>query len=122
MSGRRLVTVLGPGGVGKTSLALGVISETTALAAEVRICELADVLTPDAVRPAIAARLGLLLHPGTPIGRSLPADGPALLVLLDNCEHVLDAAADAAAELLSAGPQVRVLATSREPLGCPPNT
>jgi predicted ATPase len=117
----RLVTVVGTGGVGKTRLALvaaahrdGTYPETVAL------CELADVLTPDAVRPAVAARLGLLLHPGQPLAASLPdlPNGADLLIVLDNCEHVIDAAADIAADLLSRS-HIRVLATSREPLQLP---
>lgn len=119
LTGFRLVTVLGPGGVGKTSLVLGAVRTAEAVpAGDVIVCELADVLIPDSVRPAVASQLGVLLHPGAPIGRSLPSD-TELLVVLDNCEHVVDAAADAAAELLSAGPHVRVVATSREPLRVP---
>lgn len=109
---RRLVTLVGPGGVGKTRLA------TTAAArgnGTPWLVELAAV-TPD--EDLAAAALHAMGRHGTSLPELVEAlsNGPALLVL-DNCEHVLDAAARLAEDLLHRCPELRVLATSREPLG-----
>jgi predicted ATPase len=112
---RRLITLTGPGGAGKTRLARAVAART---ADGTRyVCLLAEVEDPGAVRHAMAARLGTL-RTDEPLGSSLPipSDGSRVLVVVDNCEHVLDAAAAVVAELLAAGPHVGVLATSREAL------
>jgi len=113
----RLVTLSGVGGVGKTRLALQVAAE---LAAEftdgVWLVELAEVGDPAAVPDAVAAALGLRPQPGMSITESVTqslADRRALMVF-DNCEHVLDAAADLLESVLSASSVVKVLATSRE--------
>ncbi|HEX6935374.1 MAG TPA: AAA family ATPase, partial [Actinomycetes bacterium] len=112
----QLVTVAGVGGVGKTSLAAAAAHRRPA--AHVVFCSLGDVDTGEAVRHLVAARLGTVLSPGVPLGRAVPPtpDGSGVLVLLDNCEHVLDAAAEVAEELCTAGAHVTVLTTSREPL------
>ena len=112
----QLVTVAGVGGVGKTSLAAAAAHRRPA--DHVVFCSLGDVDTGEAVRHLVAARLGTVLSPGVPLGRAVPPtpDGYGLLVLLDNCEHVLDAAAEVADELCTAGAHVTVLTTSREPL------
>ena len=112
----RLVTVTGPGGVGKTSLALAAAAATGSAGLSV-VCELAEVDDPAAVRHAVAARMGVQ-NPDSPLGWFVPAprDGSAVVVLLDNCEHVLDAAAEVVEELRSTGPHLHVLTTSREPL------
>jgi predicted ATPase len=112
-----LVTVTGAGGVGKTSLALAAVDLLDG-STRVVVAELADVESAEAVRHAVAARLKVQPRPGASIGAALPAPGEdaPLLLVLDNCEHVLDAAAGVADDLLTAGPGVRVLATSREPL------
>lgn len=121
----RLVTVTGPGGAGKTRLAVEAaarLAETAALQS-VWMCELASVadgadLAPAVLR-AIGAREAALLDPSTHDATSRLeeyfADQDALLVL-DNCEHRIDAAAVLAARLLGACPGLRVLATSREAL------
>ncbi|MFE9691398.1 BTAD domain-containing putative transcriptional regulator [Micromonospora sp. NPDC005806] len=127
----RLATLTGPGGAGKTRLA---VESGRAVAGRfpdgVWLVELAPVTDPAEVPQAVLAALGLreqaLLaragrgapEPVDPVGRLVEAlAGRSALLLLDNCEHLLDAAAELAERLLTAGPGLRVLATSREPLG-----
>jgi predicted ATPase len=113
----RLVTLTGPGGVGKTHLALAV--SRTADVGEPVFCALSEVTDPQAVRHAVAASLDVAAT-REPLGTSLPPPTGArrILVVLDNCEHVLDASASVTEELLAAD-YVGVLATSREPLQLP---
>ena len=115
---RRLVTIIGPGGCGKTRLAL-VVAEAIVdvLADGAFFVALAQVGEPDAVAAAIAAPLGIHLHAG---GEHVQAIGLALsdrelLLVLDNFEHLLDAA-PLIADLLARAPQLRVMVTSQAPL------
>jgi predicted ATPase/DNA-binding CsgD family transcriptional regulator len=115
----RLVTVTGPGGAGKTRLAGEAARRVAGRFADgVWLAELAAVQDPDQVPSVVAAALGVQELPGTPtrevLGRVLARQ--QVLLLLDNCEHVIGAAAELCAGLLSACDDVRVLATSREPL------
>ena len=108
-----------PGGVGKTSLALTAVQHPLDpfVSSRVVVCELADVDAPDAVRHALGASLQVVVRAGVPLAAFFPGTTDSvLLVVLDNCEHVLEAAAEVVQELLAAGDRVRVLATSREPL------
>ena len=115
----RLVTVTGPGGSGKTRLA-GVVAGRVAagFADGAWLAELAPVTDPAQVPSVVAAALGVREQPGVPaaevLARALARR--QLLLVLDNCEHVIAAAAGLCAGLLVACDDVRVLATSREPL------
>ncbi|MFH9721805.1 AfsR/SARP family transcriptional regulator [Streptomyces sp. NPDC017254] len=129
----RLVTLLGPGGAGKTRLS----QEAAERGAEawpggVWVAELAPVTDPEAVPEAVLAAVGARetvlrgagaeeLRAGTdPLARLVEhCEGRRMLLLLDNCEHVVAAAAELADTLLARCPDLRVLATSREPLGVP---
>ncbi|GIJ67830.1 BTAD domain-containing putative transcriptional regulator [Virgisporangium ochraceum] len=106
----RLVTLVGPGGVGKTRLALELPATT--------VLRLAPVTDPAAIPHALAAALGLAVARGDVLPSCLAvlADRPGLLVV-DNCEHLVDAARDLVNLLLATCPSLTVLATSREPLG-----
>ncbi|HEX6526121.1 MAG TPA: AAA family ATPase, partial [Streptosporangiaceae bacterium] len=116
---RRLVTVTGPGGAGKTRLA-GQVAERAAgrFADGAWLVELAPVRDPAQVAVAVAAALGIQEQPGLPAGQALAQvlARQQVLLVVDNCEHVIGAAAELCAGLLAACDDVRVLATSREPL------
>ena len=116
----RLVTVTGPGGVGKTRLACEVARRAEARFADgAWLVELAAVQNPALVPAAVAAVMGIPQSPGSSLTQTLAGvlSRRQLLLVLDNCEHVLGAAAELCACLLPAADDVTVLATSREPLG-----
>ncbi|MER6302936.1 LuxR C-terminal-related transcriptional regulator [Kitasatospora sp. NPDC001539] len=118
----RQVTAVGPGGVGKTRLALAVAAELAADFADgVCFVDLVPVTGAGRVVPAVAAALGVGEQPGHGLDDTLVtalADREALLVL-DNCEQVRDGVAPFVERLLTACPRVRVLATSRARLVVP---
>jgi predicted ATPase/DNA-binding winged helix-turn-helix (wHTH) protein len=118
LSAYRVVTLTGPGGIGKTTLALHVAQGLRADFDDGSwFVELASLSNPDLVPSAVAAVLGLRLGDIISSGSVARAIGAArLLLLLDNCEHVIDAAAELAETLVHHCPRVTILATSREPL------
>jgi len=119
LTGHRLVTVTGPGGAGKTRLATEVAKHVADHFADgVWLIELAPVAEGTQVASAVAAELGIREQPGVPATETLARvlARQQVLLVLDNCEHVIGAAAELCAGLLLAADDVRVLATSREPL------
>ena len=121
LASTRLLTLAGAGGIGKTRLALEVARRGIEAGTESAFVELAPLAPVDAaVDQAIAAGLGLADRAGQGPLRAHVANAIAahdVLVVLDNCEHLVEACASAVDYLLRTCPRLRVLATSREPLG-----
>jgi predicted ATPase len=120
LSRRRLVTLTGTGGVGKTRMALEMATMATDEFGDgVWLVELAPMTEPSSVALAVATVLSIRPQGGMTVVEAI-ADGlrgRRLLLVLDNCEHVLAAVAEVAAAIVSRCPTVTILATSREPLG-----
>ncbi len=113
----RLVTLLGPGGIGKTTVALVVANRARASRP---VCFLDLTLVGDAERvpAAVAAAFGLADFPDDPLGAVARMLGSRrVLLVLDNCEHVIDAVAALASALLARSPGLHLLTTSREAIG-----
>ena len=113
----RLVTLTGVGGVGKTRLALEVAGQLSDEFPDgVWFFELAAVTDPAAVPDAVAAVLGITQQPGKTVTESVAAalEGRVRLLVFDNCEHVLDTAAEVIEAILMRSAAVRIMATSRE--------
>jgi predicted ATPase/class 3 adenylate cyclase len=120
VSASRLVTLTGPGGVGKTRAGLQVAAELLDGSGDgVWFADLAPLHDPDLVAVTVANVLGIAQEPGRSLTDTLiEAIGQrSLLLMLDNCEHVLDACAKLADALIRGCPSIVLLATSREPLG-----
>jgi len=115
----RALTLCGAGGIGKTRLAIHVAAKLAAEFADgAWFIDLADVQRPELVASRIASGVGIVEEPGRPLIATL-ADAlrpRQMLIVLDNCEHVIDACARACQRLLASSPGLRVIATSREPL------
>jgi predicted ATPase len=114
-----LLTLIGPGGVGKTRLALAIAQDVAAHFADgVVWIDLAPLADPELVATTVAAILEVTPSSDRAVGDAIvTALRPQQrLVILDNCEHVLDAAADLVMALMAGCPAVQVLATSRAPL------
>src|SRR5271166_1651737 len=115
---QRLLTIVGPGGIGKTSVALAVAERLLAAYEHgVWLVDLAQVDDPRLVPSALAPALGLEIRSDNPAA-SLVASlkGKRMLLVLDNCAHVIEATAALATAILRGAPEVHMLATSREPL------
>jgi predicted ATPase/DNA-binding CsgD family transcriptional regulator len=122
LSQYRLVTVTGPGGVGKTRLADEVLKRVADRFADgVWVVELAAIHEATLVPAMVATVLELRQATDVPVADALAAHlaRQQMLLVLDNCEHVLDAVAQLCAALLLSADDIRILATSREPLGLP---
>lgn len=122
VEGGRLVTLTGPSGVGKTRLAL----EVATTVGDDYVCgawlvELASIADPKLLAQAVASALGVGEEPGRPLGETLvdQLGNERLLVLLDNCEHLLESCARLAGQLLVNCRGLHILATSQEPLCVP---
>jgi predicted ATPase/DNA-binding CsgD family transcriptional regulator len=119
IASHRLVTLIGPGGVGKTRLAVHVAAQRAQQFPDsARLADLAPV-GPELVTDTLARTLGVVPQPGWALHDVLrdAAGGLDCLLVIDNCEHVISDVAGIVADLLVAGARLRVLATSREPLG-----
>ncbi len=118
----RLLTLTGPGGSGKTRLALAVAARVLeGFEDGVWLVELASLSDPKLVPQAVASVLGVREAPGTTLTESLTdyLRSRKTLLVLDNCEHLIDASASLALALLRSCPNLSILVTSREALGVP---
>jgi predicted ATPase/DNA-binding CsgD family transcriptional regulator len=122
LAGARLVTLTGPGGIGKTRLAVQAATEARRSFRDgAWMAELAGLRDPGLLAPEVARSLGLFDQSAS-WGVATLADslaGRHVLLVLDNCEHLLDACAVLASALLRTCPGLRILATSRQVLGVP---
>ena len=120
--GTRLLTLTGVGGSGKTRLALQVGADVLdGYEGGAWLVELAPVTDPELVPQTVEAVLGAKAQPARSVVETVAASIGAkrLLLILDNCEHLVEAAAELAASLLAVCPNLKILATSREMLGVP---
>src|SRR2546423_4398226 len=118
----RLISLVGPGGVGKTRLAIRIATDLARGFSEgAWLVELADVRDPALISNAFMAALDLRDKAATDPRALLLSylRDKQLLLVVDNCEHLLEAAAPLLTDVIRAAPGVRMIATSREPLSVP---
>lgn len=118
LSARRFVTIVGPGGIGKTTVAVAV-AEGASSTYEHAVCfvDLGSLADPRLVPSELASALGIAVFSDNPLPGVLDfLSDKRMLIVLDTCEHVIEAAAALAEEILRGAPRVHVLTTSREPL------
>jgi predicted ATPase/DNA-binding winged helix-turn-helix (wHTH) protein len=115
---QRFVSIVGPGGIGKTTVAVSVAHKLlTGFEGAVFFVDLSVLTNPNLVPTAVASTLGFLAQAHDPLGSLLAfLREKKTLLVLDNCEHVIDTAAALAERVVSESPQAHVLATSRETL------
>jgi predicted ATPase/DNA-binding winged helix-turn-helix (wHTH) protein len=115
---RRLTTLVGPGGIGKTTVAVAVASEVAGAYADgVRFVDFAPITDPTLVTTALAFVLGVPIRTDNPLEAVVGfLKQRQMLIVLDSCEHVIEDVAHLAEQIVGAAPGVHLLATSREPL------
>lgn len=114
----RFVSIVGPGGIGKTTVAVSVAHALlNGFSGAVSFIDLSALTNPQLVPTAVASALGLMVQAHDPFGSLVAFLGDKkILLILDNCEHVIDSAAELAERVVSEAPQAHILATSREAL------
>jgi predicted ATPase/DNA-binding winged helix-turn-helix (wHTH) protein len=114
---RRFVTIVGPGGIGKTTVAIELGRRLASeFNGDVRFVDLSPLKAPDAVLPTIATALGCSVHSDDLLALAAFVARRRLALIVDCCEHVIAAAANVAAVLFQHAPQIHIIATSREAL------
>jgi predicted ATPase/DNA-binding winged helix-turn-helix (wHTH) protein len=115
---RRFLTIVGPGGIRKTAVALAVADQLSAhFRDSVRLVDFSSVSDSSLLPSALASVLGVPIRSVDPVASLIASlGGKGMLLMLDSCEHVIDAAASLAEQVLRAAPGIHILATSREPL------
>ncbi|WP_166225394.1 ATP-binding protein [Pseudomonas atagonensis] len=115
---QRCITLVGPGGIGKTTVALRVAEQMIGHYRDgIRLLDLAPLSDPRLICSHLAALLDILLHDGDPVTSLINGlRERQILLVIDNCEHLIDSVAQLTESLLRGAPQVHILATSRESL------
>jgi predicted ATPase/DNA-binding winged helix-turn-helix (wHTH) protein len=118
LSRQRFITLVGPGGIGKTTVALRVAEQLIGRYRDgIRLLDLAPINDPSMITVHLATLLELSLHDAEPMsGLAAFLRDRQMLLVIDNCEHLVDAIALLSESLLRAAPEVHILATSRESL------
>jgi DNA-binding winged helix-turn-helix (wHTH) protein len=114
----RFVSIVGPGGIGKTTVAVSVAHALlNGFSDAISFVDLSALTDPQLVPTAVASALGFMVQAHDPLGSLVAFLGDKkILLILDNCEHVIDSAAFLAERVISEAPQAHILATSREAL------